>query len=219
MANAEASAKSAKSATVAASSARRGFRPFRRFRLTMALLFLLDLVLGIIIGQSWASHDMTQARTTNQALQTENSKLQAKILEQTGELSALQTSIEKLNAQLHGLQPAANTYNLDPNQSLRVADGRLLVALIGSPTNTGITINVNGKQQFAAAGAVIKDEADPNCQVQVQSFDMFQAVITASCQGTAGQGTANRGTENGTTNQGTANQGTANQGTPKPKSP
>ncbi len=184
-------ANAATSATPEA-SARRGFRLFgwlrsskNRFRITTALVFLLGLVLGIIIGQSWASHDMTQARTTNQALQTDNSKLQAKIVEQTGELSALQADIDKLKAQLHAIQPAANTYTLDPNQALRVAGGRLLVALVGSPSNAGISININGKQHFAAAGNVIRDADDPNCGVQVQSFDMFQAVITAACQGAA----------------------------------
>jgi hypothetical protein len=197
MANAATSAKPATSARPAASArpgssapaqtpaqapAQTGFGPFRRFRIRTALVFLLGVVAGIIIGQSWASHDMTQARETIQALQADNSKLQAKVVEQTGALSARQADIDKLNAKLHAIQPAADTYTLDPNQSLRLAGGRLLVALVGAPANAGITINVNGKQHFAAAGDLIKDPKDPPCQVQVQSFDMFQALITASCQ-------------------------------------
>jgi cell division protein FtsB len=152
------------------------------FHLSATLALVVGLAIGIFIGQSWASHDMTQARTAIQDLQTNNSKLQAKIAEQAGELSALQANIKKLQDQLHSLEPSANTYDLDANHALSVADGRLLVALVGSPANNGININVNGSQHFAAAGDIIKDPANPTCQVQVQSFDMFQAEITASCR-------------------------------------
>jgi hypothetical protein len=59
------------------------------------------------------------------------------------------------------------------------------VGLIGSPGNEGILLNVNGKQQAAAAGQVIAagSDASANCQVAVQSFDMFKAVLTATCAG------------------------------------
>jgi hypothetical protein len=50
-------------------------------------------------------------------------------------------------------------------------------------TNDGIKINVNGKQQSAAAGDVIRLTPDSStaCQLQIVSFDMFKAVVAASC--------------------------------------
>jgi hypothetical protein len=64
-----------------------------------------------------------------------------------------------------------------------VASGRLTVGLIGPPTNESVNININGKQQSAATGDVIKVSLDPStmCQVRVLSFDMFKVVLNASC--------------------------------------
>jgi hypothetical protein len=79
--------------------------------------------------------------------------------------------------------PTENTYNINPNQSLVVANGRLTVGLVGSPTNDSVNLNINGKTQSAPVGAVITSVLDPSttCQVGVQSFDMFKAVLTATC--------------------------------------
>jgi hypothetical protein len=79
--------------------------------------------------------------------------------------------------------PSQNTYNINPNQSLIAADGRLTIGMIGSPGNEGINLNVNGKQQKVSAGDVIRvsPDAATACQVQIQSFDMFKAVLMASC--------------------------------------
>ena len=51
--------------------------------------------------------------------------------------------------------PSENIYVILPNQSLVVAGGRVTVGLIGAPANQGVTVNINGKQQLAAAGDVI----------------------------------------------------------------
>jgi hypothetical protein len=79
--------------------------------------------------------------------------------------------------------PSENTYGVSPNQSLIVADGHLTVGLIGAPANQSVNININGKQRPAAAGDVIDVAPDPStsCQVRLQSFDMFKAIITATC--------------------------------------
>ena len=70
-----------------------------------------------------------------------------------------------------------------PINRLIVAGGHLTIGLIGSPTNQGIIININGKQQLVVSGDIIRVAPDPStsCQVAVQSFDMFKAVVTASC--------------------------------------
>jgi hypothetical protein len=46
-------------------------------------------------------------------------------------------------------------------------------------------LNVNGKQQTLVSGQMIAVTAEgaSNCQVTVQSFDMFKAVVNASCSG------------------------------------
>ena len=81
------------------------------------------------------------------------------------------------------MAPAENTYNIDPNQSIIVGKGRLTIGLIGPPTGEKVNINLNGKQYSVAAGDVIKVALDQStaCQVRLQSFDMFKAVVTATC--------------------------------------
>ena len=98
-------------------------------------------------------------------------------------LTALRAELTSTKAALNAVMPSQNTYNIFPNQSLIAADGRLTIGLIGSPGNDGINLNVNGKQQKVAAGDVIRVSPDGSaaCQVQLQSFDMFKAVLVASC--------------------------------------
>jgi hypothetical protein len=46
-------------------------------------------------------------------------------------------------------------------------------------------LNVNGKQQPLAAGQTINVAPDPatQCQLSVQSFDVFKATLVATCSG------------------------------------
>jgi hypothetical protein len=97
-------------------------------------------------------------------------------------MTALQLKLTTTSNALNAITPSQDAYNINPNESIIVASGRLTIGLVGSPTNEGININVNGKQQLAAAGDVIKSSVDSAaCQVGVQAFDMFHAVVTASC--------------------------------------
>jgi hypothetical protein len=54
---------------------------------------------------------------------------------------------------------------------------------MGAPSIQGVNININGKRQLAAAGDVItvNVSATRTCRVTVQSFDMFKAVLHATC--------------------------------------
>jgi D-lyxose ketol-isomerase len=56
--------------------------------------------------------------------------------------------------------------------------------LIGPPTNEKITLNINGKQQAMAAGDKLRITPDSStvCQVNLNSFDMFKAVVYAACE-------------------------------------
>ena len=44
-------------------------------------------------------------------------------------------------------------------------------------------LNINGKQQTVVAGQIINVAPDPstNCEVGVQTFDMFTAKLNAAC--------------------------------------
>jgi hypothetical protein len=79
--------------------------------------------------------------------------------------------------------PAKDTYSINPNESVVVGNGRLTLGVVGVPTSDSVTINVNGKQHTVAAGSVIHvaDDASAPCKAAVQSFDMFNVTVTASC--------------------------------------
>lgn len=161
------------------------FTPASRAALIVVGLLLIAGVGigGHIYGRQLARSDTQERDSAILELRSETQKLDALINEQTGKLAALQTKLASVQAALDAIMPSQNTYVIQPNQSLIVADGRLTVGLVGPPTNEGITININGKQRSATAGDVIRIAADAstNCQVGIQSFDMFRATVTASC--------------------------------------
>jgi len=156
-----------------------------RFELVLvAVIVILGVAIGgHIYGRRLAQSDVQERDATIQMLQSEGGKLETRFNEQAARVTALQAELRSAQAALDAIMPADNTYNINPNQSLKVAGGHLTIGLIGPPTNEGINININGRQQSAAAGAVIHVAPDPatSCEVGVQSFDMFKAVLTASC--------------------------------------
>ena len=79
--------------------------------------------------------------------------------------------------------PSENTYNIQPNQTLILGDGHLTVGMIGPPANDSVLLNINGKSQTLPAGQTLSITPDPatRCQINVQSFDVFKAVIVATC--------------------------------------
>ena len=58
-----------------------------------------------------------------------------------------------------------------------------MVGMIGTPGNDAIMLNVNGKQQSLGAAQTINVTPDPTtqCQLSVQSFDVFKATLVATC--------------------------------------
>ena len=109
--------------------------------------------------------------------------MKRQVVGQTADLTATKAKLAQVEARLNTIMPSENVYNMTPNETRVVADGRLTVGLIGAPGNESITLNINGKQQTAIAGQPISIglDASTNCNVVVQSFDMFSAVLTASC--------------------------------------
>ena len=164
------------------------FRLRRLFRGRWLLLFALLAAIGsYLVGLNVGYLDIAGARQLIQQLRTDNQKLKAQISDLNATQVALQNKLSTFEAALDEIIPSKNIYNLKPNQSMIVASGKLTIALIGSPANESINININGKQQSAAPGDVISVTPDPQtkCQVRVQSFDMFKATLGASC--TSGQ--------------------------------
>jgi hypothetical protein len=146
-------------------------------------LLLVGALAGYVFGRLMYQHVITEARELSQQVQAESQKLKGEMAGQTVNIATLQAKLTSVQATLEAIVPSENTYNISPNQSLIVADGHLTIALIGSPTNESVNININGKQQSVFAGQVIQVASDPStsCQVAVQSFDMFKAVLTATC--------------------------------------
>ena len=156
-----------------------------QFLLVLAIVVLAigGVIGGYLFGLDLTHHDLAAARERIEQLQPENQRLKKAIIDQNAKFVELQTELTNVQAALHAIAPSENTYNISPNQSLIVAGGHLTIGLIGPPANERVNININGKQQLAATGDVIHIALDQSttCQVGVQSFDMFKAVLTASC--------------------------------------
>jgi hypothetical protein len=149
----------------------------------IALIIFLGGFAGYIYGQSSASHDIQTRDDTIRQLNAKSQSLGAEVAIQAATIIKLQTDLDSMHNEMGEMAPTENTYNIDPNHSIIVAKGYLTIGLIGPPTNEGIKVNINGKQYTAVAGDVLKFSPDPQtaCQVRLQSFDMFKAVVTASC--------------------------------------
>jgi hypothetical protein len=182
---------STRSGNVPESYRSRWFRAEIRIVLIVAVILvgLGTLIGGHLYGSYLAALDLGGHDNVIRQLTAQNQQQKRKIDEQSAQLTSLQAKLQTAQATLQTIMPTANTYNIVPNQTLIVSDGRLMVGLIGSPGNEGITLNINGKQQTVTAGQVVTIAADQstNCQVTVQSFDMFKAVLNAACPGARGR--------------------------------
>ncbi len=155
----------------------------RRRRLLTIVLVLAAIFGAYVLGFENTRHELADEKQLVQQLQLEGQKLKDQVDSLNAKLLAEETSSRKLSATLNELMPAKDTYQIVANQSLIVANGRLTIGLVGSPGNQGIDININGKQRPAVSGDVIEVPGDPSttCHVRVQAFDMFTALVTATC--------------------------------------
>jgi hypothetical protein len=147
------------------------------------LLLVGSTYVGYRFGLDLANRPLEAATLLIQQLQPENQKLKATTLSQNTAITELRAKLKKVQSSLDAIRPSENTYNINGNQSLIVGDGYLTIGLVGPPTNDSINININGKQHLAATGDVFDIAPNPatTCQVRVQSFDMFEATIYATC--------------------------------------
>jgi len=149
----------------------------------VAVMLLASAVAGYLYGLNLTHAELASARQSVQEMRPENQRLKNSILGQNANIAELQSELARVRAALHAIMPSENTYKISPNQSVIVADGHLTIGLVGSPGNDSVKINVNGKLQTVTTGDVIRVEVGPstNCQVGIQSFDMFNVIVTASC--------------------------------------
>ena len=152
--------------------------------ITNAIIIVMGVVIvGLMRGLILAHSDIRDRDALIQQIRTLNQEITAGSAGKTERIDVLQAKLASVQAALDAIQPSKNAYYLRPNQSIVVAGGQLIIGLVGTPTNQGVNVNVNGKQRLAAPGDIISvtPDASTTCQVTVQSFDMFTAVLTGSC--------------------------------------
>jgi hypothetical protein len=135
------------------------------------------------LGRHGNAREIEGYKKRNLELQTNNQNLTEDNANRAANIADLQTKLKSVMGQLDAIVHPENTFEIIPNESKVVAGSHLTVGLVGSPSNDRVNININGKQQSAAAGDVINLAINPstNCRVKVESFEMFRAVVTAMC--------------------------------------
>ncbi|HEY2534273.1 MAG TPA: hypothetical protein VGJ20_41205 [Xanthobacteraceae bacterium] len=154
-----------------------------RLAVVSGLFILAVAIVGRVYGQHLAYRDMLARDSAIQQLEAERQKLEVERANGNGQVATLEAKLSSVQAALNEIVPSKDTYDISPNQSLIVAGGHLTIGLVGSPSSDGIIINVNGKQQRAVVGDDIHVAVDSStsCTIGVQSFDLFKAIVTASC--------------------------------------
>ena len=164
------------------------WRPFSAEHRGTAILVAIVLIVGILIGghlygRYLSSIDLAEREAQLEQLRAESQKQKRDIDSKSQQLTLLQDKLSKTQAALEAIMPSANTYSINPNQTLIVGDGHLTVGMVGPPANDSVLLNINGKSQSVAAGETLSITPDSaiRCLVNLQSFDVFKAVIVATC--------------------------------------
>jgi uncharacterized membrane protein YeaQ/YmgE (transglycosylase-associated protein family) len=155
----------------------------RRRRLFVIALIVAGIVGAFVLGLENTRRELRDSKQLLLQLQSESQKLREQIADQNSKLINQQSTLTKLASTLNELMPSKDTYQIAANQSLIVANGRMTVGIVGAPTNQSITVNINGRPQVLASGDVVEVAVNPQttCHVRLQAFDMFKALITATC--------------------------------------
>lgn len=164
-----------------------GYRP--TIIVSCILIIIGILVGGRLYGKYLSSMDVAEREAQIEQLRAESQKQKRDIDSKSQQLTALQDKLNKTQAALDAIMPSAHTYNIQPNQTLILGDGHLTVGMVGPPANDSVLLNINGKPQTVPAGQTLSITPDPatHCQINVQSFDVFKAVIVATCAVTKAQ--------------------------------
>jgi hypothetical protein len=148
-----------------------------------ALIIFVVFAVAFLIGRGFHYHDVMTREETIQQLQKTDQQLETMVNQQNTDLVSLRNQVASLKAKLEAIMPAENTYNIDPNHAINVADGRLTVGWVGLPTVDSITININGTPQAVAVGDIVRvsPDAATACELRLQSFNIQLARFTALC--------------------------------------
>jgi hypothetical protein len=147
------------------------------------LLILVVAVVGHLTGRELGRRNLEKREEIIIELREELQKRGGELGRRNDQITVLQTKLNAVQAALDAIVPSEGTYNIVPNQSLLVGSGRITVGLVGQPANQGVILNINGKEHNVAAGdaVTIPYNENTNCNVVLQSFDMFKATINATC--------------------------------------
>lgn len=157
--------------------------PFRRSFMTLRnILFLLILIATYTVGWQYGVRQTTnEYKIENSKLQKESQQLTSDKSSQATQITTLQDQAKTLRARLDVVMGPLGTFDMNPNESMVIAGGRLTIGLVGSPSNDRATLNVNSKQQSMASGDVVSVHLMTTCQVELKSFEMLKAVVATTC--------------------------------------
>jgi hypothetical protein len=154
----------------------------RIFYSLRSILYLVIAIVAYTIGwQAGVRQTTNDFKMENSKLQKDNQQLTNDKSSQAVQMTNLQDQMKTMQARMDTVMGQLGTFDLNPNESVVIAGGRLTVGLVGSPANDRATINVNRKQQSMASGDVIDVQLSTTCHVGLKSFEMLKAVVTTTC--------------------------------------
>jgi hypothetical protein len=154
----------------------------RFLRNAWGVITLVLVIASYTLGWEGGVRETTnQFKAENSRLQSDNQRLSKDNASEAAQIANMQAQLRNAQSQLAAVTGPAATFEITPNESMVVAGSHLTIGLVGAPTNDKVNINVNGKQQSAAAGDVINVALSASCRVEVKSFEMFKAVVTTTC--------------------------------------
>lgn len=148
-----------------------------------AALILALAIACYTLGRHSAGHEVDEYKTRNAQLESEIGQLRGANTKKETQIADLRAQVDAAQKKVAALAPPLeNTFNINSNTSLILADGRLTVGLVGTPRNDGVSLNINNNQHVAAAGDVIdvSPDSSTNCRIEVVSFDILESLATVS---------------------------------------
>ena len=155
-----------------------------RYRFSLTVLVILVIAWGCYtLGRHSGTHEVADYRKVNAQLRSENSQLITDKGEQASQITSLKNQLKSVQDQLGEFFLQTRNHQINANESKLVSIGQMIIGLIGTPRNESVDLNINGKQQSAAAGFVTDVEFPTICRIEVISFDVLKssAAVRTTC--------------------------------------
>jgi hypothetical protein len=148
------------------------------------VFFLVIAIAGFTVGRRAASNEVDAVKDSAAKLREQINILDKKNKEQATSIADLEAKLKIAEDQLGEIYRTARTLEIGANESKLISINQLTIGLVGTPRNESVELNINGKQQSAAAGDVISVEYATNCRLQVGSLNVLKSsvVINRSCE-------------------------------------